>query len=105
MKDDAAPSRPDDPLPCDSGPLRLRTVMTPPSCGAGSLLPHFQEADVVPRMARPGAGLSPRLECPGFPGAPGAGADLPRADHALLLRLQHRALRYFLDNQTPGGLV
>src|SRR5262249_7867099 len=33
------------------------------------------------------------------------GADLPRADHALLLRLQHQALRYFLDNQTPGGLV
>jgi len=40
----------------------------------------------VPRTARPGA-------------------DLPRADHALLLRLQHQALRYFLDNQTPGGLV
>jgi hypothetical protein len=33
------------------------------------------------------------------------GADLPAAERALLLRLQRQALQYFLDNQTPGGLV
>jgi hypothetical protein len=45
------------------------------------------------------------LERPGLPHEPDAGADLPQADHALLLHLQRRALQYFLDNQTPGGLV
>ena len=44
-------------------------------------------------------------QAPGVPGGPDVGADLPRADHALLLCLQRRALQYFLDNQTPGGLV
>jgi hypothetical protein len=56
-------------------------------------------------MAGPGAVLSSGLECPGFPDAPAAGANLPRAEQALLLRLQRRALQYFLDNQTPDGLV
>jgi hypothetical protein len=34
-----------------------------------------------------------------------AGAGLPPAERALLLRHQRLALHYFLDNQTPGGLV
>src|SRR4051794_37111731 len=58
------------------------------SCWSGSPLPRFQEAAAAPPTARPGAA-----------------SDLPGAEHALLLRLQHRALQYFLDNQTPGGLV
>jgi hypothetical protein len=40
-----------------------------------------------------------------LPDAPAAGTDLPPAERALLLRLQCQALQYFLDNQTPGGLV
>src|SRR5436305_15040996 len=34
-----------------------------------------------------------------------AGTGLPPTERALLLRHQRLALRYFLDNQTPGGLV
>src|SRR4051794_40591805 len=34
-----------------------------------------------------------------------AGAGRPPAERALLLRHQRLALRNFLDNQTPGGLV
>src|SRR5205823_7170756 len=36
---------------------------------------------------------------------PGTARFLSAADRAFLLRLQHAALRYFLDNQTADGLV
>src|SRR5262249_17955985 len=36
---------------------------------------------------------------------PRTASDLPAAERAFLLHLQTLALRYFLDNQTPAGLV
>jgi hypothetical protein len=36
---------------------------------------------------------------------PRTASDLPAAERAFLLHLQLRGLRYFLDNQTPDGLV
>ena len=54
-------------------------------------------------------GRSHPSPCPSRPrpggGEPAAATDLSPADRALLLRLQRQALRYFLDNQAPGGLV
>jgi hypothetical protein len=39
------------------------------------------------------------------PTPPGDGDALAPADRGFLLGLQRHALQYFLDNQTPGGLV
>jgi hypothetical protein len=36
---------------------------------------------------------------------PRTASDLPAAERAFLLHLQVLGLRYFLDNQTPGGLI
>src|SRR5262249_37652050 len=79
--------------------------MSSAPCGADPLVPPPPEIDVEPRTATTGAALAPRLKHAGFHDETGAAADLPRADLALLLRLQRRALRYFLDNQTPDGLI
>jgi hypothetical protein len=50
-------------------------------------------------------GTLPPPDCRDGSRAPAVAASLPAADRALLLRLQRQALRYFLDNQLPDGLV
>jgi Na+-driven multidrug efflux pump len=85
--------------------LLLRRVVSRWPGRPATLLPGSEGVGAGRRTGRADTPLAPGAGRLCLPDAPGAGADLPAPECALLRRLQCQALRYFLDNQTPGGLV